>query len=191
MGTRWGADPKVIRTSGLAICYSVGEYACPVWRQSSHTKKVDIALNDIIRLITGCLKPTSIDKVQILSGIVPPEIRREIAANIEKGKQINDDRHVMYGITSTRSRLKSRNYFMKTTSPLRETPMKSRTEAWKERARSNATNGWGILTESLPPGHNLPWKMWKTLNNLRTKVGRIKENLNRCEMTGNDWQCKL
>jgi len=117
---------------------------------------VDIALNDTIRLITGCLKPTSIDKIQILSGIASPEVRREIAAKIERGKQINDDRRVMYGLTSTRSRLKSRNYFMKTTSPLRETSTASRIEAWKERARSNALTGWGIPTESLPPGHNLP-----------------------------------
>lgn len=87
VGARWGIDPKMIRTSGFALYYSVGEYACPVWRQSSHAKKVDISLNDMVRLITGCLKLTLIEKVQILSGIAPPEIRREIPAKIERGNR--------------------------------------------------------------------------------------------------------
>jgi len=66
---------------------------------------VDITLNDKIRLITRSLKPTRIDEVEILSGIVSHEIRRKTAAKIERKKQINDDRHVMYGITPTHSRL--------------------------------------------------------------------------------------
>jgi len=145
----------VTRTPGLALCYSVGEYACPVWRQSSHAKRTDISFNDTIRLITGCLKPTPIDKVQIFSRIVPPKIRREIAAKIEREKQITDDRHVMYRITLIHSRLKSRKYFMKTTSPLRENPMVSRIEAWKERAGGDVLTGWGVPTETLTP-HNGP-----------------------------------
>lgn len=40
-------------------------------------------------IITGCLKPTAIDNVQILSRIMPPEIRRNIEAYIERVKQIH------------------------------------------------------------------------------------------------------
>jgi hypothetical protein len=49
---------------------------------------VDIVLNDTIRLITGCLKTTPIDKVQILSGIAPPVVRREIGAKIERTSNV-------------------------------------------------------------------------------------------------------
>lgn len=31
--------------TGLALCYSVGEYCTPVWLNSSHTKLVDVKLN--------------------------------------------------------------------------------------------------------------------------------------------------
>jgi len=41
----WGAQPHTLRISTMALCYSVGEYACLVWGNSPHAKKVGIALN--------------------------------------------------------------------------------------------------------------------------------------------------
>lgn len=52
-------------------------YVCPVWSQSSHAKQV-VTLNDTVKLITGYLKPTLIDKIQILSGITLFKIRRKV-----------------------------------------------------------------------------------------------------------------
>lgn len=37
-------------------------------------KKVDVALNNTIRIITECLKPTPVGKIQILSGVAPSDI---------------------------------------------------------------------------------------------------------------------
>ena len=31
IGTSWGASASTLRTSALALCYSVAEYCCPVW----------------------------------------------------------------------------------------------------------------------------------------------------------------
>jgi len=53
----------------MALCFSLGEYACPIWSRSAHTKKVDIPLNEATRLITGCLRPTPVPKLYITSGI--------------------------------------------------------------------------------------------------------------------------
>jgi hypothetical protein len=78
-GSKWGATPNTIRTTGLALCFSAGEYACPVWNQSKHTKHVDTALNEICRIITGYLKPTPLKYIYPLAGIVPPGIRRHAA----------------------------------------------------------------------------------------------------------------
>ena len=57
-GSKWGACATTLRTSALALVYSAAEYASPAWCRSSHAKKLDTALNDTMRLITGCLRPT-------------------------------------------------------------------------------------------------------------------------------------
>ena len=53
----WGANTSTLRATAFALCYSVAEYACPVWERSSHAKKVDASLNDSCRCNTGCLRP--------------------------------------------------------------------------------------------------------------------------------------
>ena len=40
-GTRWGANASVLRSSALALCYSVAEYCAPVWCRSTHTAQID------------------------------------------------------------------------------------------------------------------------------------------------------
>ena len=52
-GTTWGAGAKTLRTSALALCYSVAEYCAPVWRNSAHTNLVDVQLNNTMSPITG------------------------------------------------------------------------------------------------------------------------------------------
>ena len=37
--SKWGANASTIRTTALALCYSVAEYAAPVWARSSHAQK--------------------------------------------------------------------------------------------------------------------------------------------------------
>ena len=61
--TKWGAKPATIKTTVLALCYSTAEYACPVWERSKHVSKLDTALNEACRSITGCLRPTSVENV--------------------------------------------------------------------------------------------------------------------------------
>ena len=36
--SKWGANASTIRTTALALCYSVAEYAAPVWARSSHAR---------------------------------------------------------------------------------------------------------------------------------------------------------
>jgi len=38
VGSKWGAGPHTLRTATLALCFSAGEYACPVWSRSAHAK---------------------------------------------------------------------------------------------------------------------------------------------------------
>ena len=59
-GSTWGANAKTLRTPALVIVYSSVQYATQVWSRSSHNKKLDVSLNDTMRIITGCVKPTPI-----------------------------------------------------------------------------------------------------------------------------------
>ena len=53
-----GTDASTIRTTALALCYSIAEYAAPVWARSTYADILDPELNKACRAITGCLKPT-------------------------------------------------------------------------------------------------------------------------------------
>ena len=99
----WGASAPNLRATDLALCYSAAEYACPVWERSSHSKKLDPTLNDSCRAITGCLKPTSVDSLHVLSGIAPPDIRRSVASRMERLRQSQDRRHPCHDIEQPRN----------------------------------------------------------------------------------------
>ena len=80
-GTTWGAGAKTLRTSALALCYSVTEYCAPVWRNSAHTNLVDVQLNNTMRTIIGAVRCTRTDWLPVLSNIAPADIRREVATS--------------------------------------------------------------------------------------------------------------
>ncbi|KAG7454887.1 hypothetical protein JOB18_000299 [Solea senegalensis] len=44
-----------------------------------HTKSVDVVLNDAMRIISGTLKPTPTEVLPVVSGIHPPNIRRNFS----------------------------------------------------------------------------------------------------------------
>ena len=76
-GSSWSANAVTLRSSALALCYSVGEYCCPVWSRSSHTDLVDVQLNNTMRLITGTLRPTQLEWLPVLANIAPANLRRK------------------------------------------------------------------------------------------------------------------
>ena len=95
-GSSWGAYTTTLRTGALALVYSAAEYASPVWCRSTHTKKLDVALNDSMRIISGCMRPTETTFLPVLAGITPPDIRREarVAKLTETAK--NNPEHLLH-----------------------------------------------------------------------------------------------
>ena len=75
-GTKWGATVGVLRTSVLALAYSPVEYCAQAWTQSAHAYKIDVPLNEAMRLIPGCLRSTLVSQLPFLSGIPPPQKHR-------------------------------------------------------------------------------------------------------------------
>ena len=112
-----GTNASTLRTTSLALSYSVAEYAVPVWARSPHAYKLDSELNSACRAITGCLKPTNVEEVYLLSGIAPPSIRRDVCARVEKAKQELNEAYSLHGQIPTKRRLKSRNCFLHSVKP--------------------------------------------------------------------------
>ena len=188
--TKWGASPSTIKTTALALCYSTAEYACPVWERSAHAYKVDPALNEACRSITGCLKPTNVENLYLLAGIAPPAIRRHTIAQREREKQIDNDRHPLYGHTPAARRLKSRHSFIHSTEPLVTKPATARVTAWSAHLQTVANKLLDEPKESLASGSTLPWPEWMCLNRLRTGMGRCKHNMRKWGYSEEDTTCE-
>jgi len=73
-GATWGASASTLRTSTLALCYSVAEYCAPIWARSSYTKLVDGQLNNSMQLISDTLQPTQLHWLPLLANITPSEL---------------------------------------------------------------------------------------------------------------------
>ena len=75
-GSGWGAGAETLRSSVLSLVYSIAEYYAPVWCRRTSTRLIDRILNDALRIVTGCLRPTPTENLPVLAGIHPVELRR-------------------------------------------------------------------------------------------------------------------
>jgi len=75
-GSGWGAGATTLQTATLALVHSIAEYCAPVWCRSANTRLIDPTINDALRIVTGCLRPTPADNLPILAEIQPAELRR-------------------------------------------------------------------------------------------------------------------
>ena len=112
---KWGAHPGTLRTSALALCFSVAEYACPVWSRSCHAQKLNPILKETCRRVTGCFKTTPAHCLYALSGMAPPDIRRAVITQVERKKQAEDIQHLLHGHSPTQKRRCSKKSFLDNT----------------------------------------------------------------------------
>ena len=59
----------VLRTSVIALVYSVAEYCVPMWGRCAHFQHIDTQLNIAMRTVSGALRPTNINWLPMLSNI--------------------------------------------------------------------------------------------------------------------------
>ena len=74
VGLGWGAGAKTLCIATLSLVYSTAEYCAPAWCRSAHTRLINSVLNNALRIVTGCLHPTPMDHLPVLSGIQPAEL---------------------------------------------------------------------------------------------------------------------
>ena len=93
----WGAGAKTLRIVTLSLVYSTAEYCAPVWCRTAHTRLIDSVLNDALRIVTGCLRPTPTDHLPVLSGIQPAELPGLGATLSLAHRGSLDPDHILYG----------------------------------------------------------------------------------------------
>ena len=141
---------------------------------SAQAHKLNPALHDCCRIISGCLKPTNLDSVHLQAGVAPPHIRRTVACRMERIRQTTDARHQLFLRQPAASRLKSRKSFMRTVTSLDSSASSySRLRLWKDGLTDvPAFVKMGLeVAESLPAGSGEDWLCWRALNRLRHRSG--------------------
>lgn len=78
-GTSLGSRENILRTSALALVYNAAEYCTSVWEINVYTRKMNIEINNMVRMISGCVKSTKVKWLPDLSNIVPPKTGRYAA----------------------------------------------------------------------------------------------------------------
>ena len=96
----WGAGAKTLRIATLSPVYSTAEYCAPVWCRSAHTRLIDSILNDAMRIVIGCLRPTLTDHLSVLLGIQSAELCRMGASLSLAHRGSLDPDHILYGLLS-------------------------------------------------------------------------------------------
>ena len=186
MGSGWGAGAKTLRIATLSLVYSTAEYYAPVWCRSAHTRLIDSVLNDALRIVTKCLRPTPTDHLPVFSGIQPVELRRMWATLFLAHRGSLDPDHIFYNLLSGSSdtrqvRLRFRHPFVSAARNLLHNLARLGLRAsewtnykWKTEYCEGASRLRVFVpgTDARSVGMSLPQAAWVKLNRLRTGVGR-------------------
>ena len=182
MNSTWGAHPKTLRMTTLALSHSTAGYASPVRARSCHAKKIDPEVNNACRIVTGQLRPTQLPLLYRTAGIAPPQTWREMQARTHKHSQENNKRHLMFDHKYPRSRLKSRKCFRTVESLDPNLSAFWCLKAWNE-LETYPNEAIQLQIEELPTGTDLQRKDWVSLNRARAKVGRMASTLHKWKLT--------
>ena len=94
--------------------------------------------------------------------LAPPDIRRKVATQKERTRQLSDSWHLLYGHTLIHQRLKRLCFMVSEPLSPGQSAETSRIKLWRGNAaqpRFPVTNSLSDLppAEKLAPGHNQPW----------------------------------
>ena len=193
VGSGWGAGTKTLRIATLSLVYSAAEYCVPVWCRSAHTRLIDSVLNDALRMVTGCLRPTPTDHLPALSGIQPAELCQMGATLFLAHRGSLDPDHIFHGLLSGSSntrqaRLRARRPFvpaarnrLNNLARLGIHASEWKNYKWKMEYCENASRLRAFVPEigARPVVMGLFRVAWVKLNRLWTGVGRFHSSMHK------------
>ena len=150
-------------------------------------------MNNVLRIVNGCLRPTSTDHLPVLSGIQPAELRR-IGATLSLAHRGSlDPDQILYGLLSGSSdtrqvRLRSRRPFVPAAQNLLDNlagigirASEWTNHKWKTEYSEGASRLRDFVpgTGARPVGMGLPRAAWVNLNRLWTGVGRFHSSMHK------------
>ena len=202
MGSVWGVGAKTLRTAALSLIYSTAEYHAPAWCLSVYTHLINSVLNDALRIVTGCLRPTPTNNLPVFSGIQPIELHRQGATLSLDNRNSLDPGHTLHGQltepqAASKERLKSRRPFVlaarKLLHHLSELGIRAaqRTNLTWDTKSSKSLSVLGVYIPRIstrPIGMSLTRTAWFKLNRLRTGVGRFDSSMHKWSLEMQVWR---
>jgi ribonuclease HI len=96
-GTKWGANERILKTIYLGAVRPHLEYGSSSWMTAakSHQQNLDRVQNQALRIITGGMRSTPIEKMEQTAGIPPLSKGRECKALIQAAKFKSFNNHPM------------------------------------------------------------------------------------------------
>ena len=192
VGSGWGAGARTLRTAALGLVYPTSEYCAPVWCRSAHTHLIDTPINEALRIVTGCLRPTPVDNLPILAGIQPAGLRRKGATARLACRAVEHNNHLLHDRLAVTAepprRLKSRHPFVPAAQDLMQQCSDHNISAagwadymWRAEWEANTSKLRDLIPVpgTSPLGMDLPRLAWVRLNRLRTGVGRFRSSMHR------------
>jgi hypothetical protein len=172
---KWGSNAQTLRTASLALVYSSAENCAPVLLNSAYVHKLDVQLNNVMRLITGTFNSTELQWLPVLSNIAPPKLRREAAIFRElKNSWINGKSLLFEQLQNVPAlRLRSRNPIW-IDDPGPTNTVYDLLERWKEMWFLSAPVHGDLVRDLTvePTGFDLRCQEWVLLNRFRTSQGK-------------------
>ena len=193
LDSAWGAGAKALGIAALSLVCSTVEYCPPVWCRSAHTRLINSVLNDALRIVTGCLRPTPTDHLPILSGIQPAELCRQGAALSLADCGSLDPDHILHDLLSGSSdarqvRLRFRRPFVPAAQNLLENlaglgirAFEWKNHKWNAEYCENPPRLHVFVpgTGARPVEMGMPRAAWVKLNCLRTDVERFHSSMHK------------
>jgi len=180
-GSGWGGGVTTLRTATLAMVHSTAEYCAPVWCRSAHTRLIDTIINDTLRIVTGCLRPTPADNLPIHTGIQPAELRPR-GDTLSLARRAMERGHLLHSALTRPSgaaawRLKSRRPFVPAAQQLISFSVCGSSMKCGVGEQLHKTPHCNSRHRYTPPEMNLPRNAWVRHNLLRTAFGRFRSCL--------------
>ena len=194
-GSGWGAGAITLRIATLALVHSIAEHFVPVWCRSAHTRLIGPTINDALRIVTGCMRPTPADNLPTHTGIQPAGLRR-IGATLSLVRRAMEPGHLLHleftrPSSANARRLKSKNPLVPTAQHLISLSANNNVRAaqwadyqWNAEWTDSSTRLRILITDTgtHASGMTLSRRAWFRLNRLRTGVGRFRSCLYKWDM---------